>query len=197
MGPRSLDLRAVYLIVGSGIAGLRAALELAGAGEILLLTKADAAESTTGYAQGGIAAALGPDDSPEQHAADTIAAGAGLCEEAAVRVLVEEGPEYVRQLLAWGAAFDRGPDGAPALTREGGHRVRRVLHARDATGREIGRVLWARAAASAELRVVEHARAVSAIVERGRCTGVRFLDRDGRPCEARAVATLVATGGAG
>ena len=163
----------------------------------MLLTKADAAESTTGYAQGGIAAALGPDDSPERHAADTLAAGAGLCDEAAVRVLVEEGPRYVRELVAWGAAFDRDPDGTLALAREGGHSVRRVLHARDATGREIGRVLWVRAAASATLRVVEHARAVAAIVEDGRCAGVRFLDRDGRLREARARATLVATGGAG
>ena len=99
-----------------------------------ILTKADPRESNTGYAQGGIAAALGPDDSPELHARDTIAAGDGLCLPEAVDVLVREGPRYVRELIDWGAAFDRDADGAPALGREAAHSVRRVLHARDATG---------------------------------------------------------------
>src|SRR6267143_1235715 len=95
-----------------------------------------------------IAAAPGPDDSPELHARDTIAAGDGLCDPAAVGVLVHEGPKYVVELLEWGAAFDRETDGAPALGREAAHSVRRVLHASDATGREIGRLLWSRVSAN-------------------------------------------------
>src|SRR5437762_13789540 len=131
-----------FLIVGGGVAGLRAAIGLAPAGRVVVLTKAAPSESNTGYAQGGIAAAIGDDDSPALHAADTIRAGDGLCDEAAVRVLVEDGPRYVEELIAWGAEFERGPDGRPALGREAAHSVRRVLHAGDATGREIGRVLW-------------------------------------------------------
>src|SRR4029450_390753 len=96
------------VIIGGGVAGLRAAIALADAGRVLVLTKAEPAESNTGYAQGGIAAALGDDDSPELHAADTMRAGDGLCDEEAVRVLGEDGPRRVHELLAWGAAFDRG-----------------------------------------------------------------------------------------
>ena len=131
-----------FVIVGGGVAGLRAAIGLAGAGRVLVLTKAEPAESNTGYAQGGIAAAMGDDDSAALHAADTIRAGDGLCDEEAVGVCVGEGPRYVRELIEWGARFDRDPDGRPALGREAAHSVRRVLHAGDATGREIGRVLW-------------------------------------------------------
>src|SRR5438477_10877113 len=98
-----------FLIVGGGIAGLRAAVALAPAGRVAVLTKGDSNESNTGYAQGGIAAAVGDDDSPELHAADTIRAGDGLCDEQAVHVLVEEGPGFVRELLEWGARFDRDP----------------------------------------------------------------------------------------
>ena len=137
-----------FLIVGGGIAGLRAAIALAAAGRVLILTKADPTESNTGYAQGGIAAAVGDDDSPALHAADTMRAGDGLCDEAAVRVLVEEGPTVRRaSCIEWGARFDRDDDGRPALGREAAHSVRRVLHAGDATGREIGRVLWERVSA--------------------------------------------------
>ena len=107
-----------FLIIGSGIAGLRAAIGLAGRGRALILTKAEPSESNTGYAQGGIAAAVGSDDSPALHAADTIRAGDGLCDEAAVGVLVEEGVVYVRELLEWGTGFDRDADGRPALHRQ-------------------------------------------------------------------------------
>jgi L-aspartate oxidase len=207
--------RSDFLVIGSGIAALRAALELAEAGSVLVLTKADSAEGNTGYAQGGIAAAIGQDDSPDLHALDTIAAGDGLCNEAAVDVLVHGGPRDVADLMAWGARFDRGPDGQPALTREAAHSVRRVLHVRDATGREIGRVLWTRASAHSRIRVREHAHVIDLIVEGGRCVGVRFLS-DARTAagveaagglerrgvrdtvaEARAPLTLLATGGAG
>src|SRR6266850_5490810 len=143
-----------FIIVGGGVAGLRAAIGLAPAGRVLVLTKAEPAESNTGYAQGGIAAAIGDDDSPALHAADTMRAGDGLCDEAAVRVLVEEGPHYVRELIEWGTRFDRDADGRPALGREAAHSVRRVLHAGDATGREIGRTLRERVSRCASVETI-------------------------------------------
>src|SRR5437870_9061880 len=186
-----------FIIVGGGVAGLRAAIGLAPAGRVLVLTKAEPAESNTGYAQGGIAAAIGDDDSPALHAADTIRAGDGLCDEAAVRVLVEGGPRYVEELIAWGAEFDRAPDGRPALGREAAHSVRRVLHAGDATGREIGRVLWARVAGRSSVETIKDALVTELIVEDGAVGGVRFFDGAGAQHEVRACATLLATGGAG
>src|SRR5450759_149651 len=145
-----------FLLGGGGIAGLRAAIGLAPAGRVLILTKAEPAESNTGYAQGGIAAAMGDDDRPSLHAADTIRAGDGLCDEAAVAVLVEHGPRYVRELMDWGTRFDREPDGRPALGREAAHSVRRVLYAGDATGREISRVLWERVRALTSVGTIDH-----------------------------------------
>jgi len=186
-----------FVIVGGGVAGLRAAIGLAGAGRVLVLTKAEPAESNTGYAQGGIAAAVGDDDSPALHAADTMRAGDGLCDEEAVRVCVSEGPRYVRELIGWGARFDRDPDGRPALGREAAHSLRRVLHAGDATGREIGRVLWERVRTLASVQTIEHALVTDVIVDDGRACGVRYFDHAGEVQEVRAGATLLATGGAG
>ena len=186
-----------FLVVGGGVAGLRAAIGLAAAGRVLVLTKAEPAESNTGYAQGGIAAAVGDDDTPALHAADTVRAGDGLCDEAAVAVLVQEGPAYVRELLAWGARFDLEPDGRPALGREAAHSVRRVLHAGDATGREIGRVLWERVRALPPIETIDHALVTEVIVEGGRARGLRYFEAGGASREVRAGATLLATGGAG
>jgi L-aspartate oxidase len=186
-----------FLIVGSGVAGLRAAIGLAGAGRVLVLTKAAPSESNTGYAQGGIAAAIGDDDTPALHAADTIRAGDGLCDEAAVRVLVDNGPRYVAELIAWGAQFDRAPNGRPALGREAAHSVRRVLHAGDATGREIGRVLWTRVGSLPAVTIVDHAFVIDLDVDDGRVRGAAYLDRSGVRRDVRAEATLLATGGAG
>jgi L-aspartate oxidase len=188
--------RTDFLIIGSGIAGLRAAADLALAGNVLILTKADPGESNTGYAQGGIAAAVAPDDSPRLHALDTTNAGDGLCVDAAVDVLVEDGVRYVRELIAWGARFDREPNGALSLGREGAHGLRRVLHAADATGREIGRTLWSRVAELAQVRVERNARVHELIVEHGRCVGSRYANASGIH-EVRAAAVLLATGGAG
>ena len=186
-----------FLIVGGGVAGLRAAIGLAPVGRVLVLTKAEPAESNTGYAQGGIAAAVSDDDTPALHAADTMRAGDGLCDEAAVACLVQEGPVYVRELLEWGARFDRGADGRPALGREAAHSVRRVLHAGDATGREIGRVLWERVRALPSVETIDHALVTEVVVEDGRARGLRYFDADGASREVHAGATLLATGGAG
>jgi L-aspartate oxidase len=192
-----VDVRGDFIVVGSGIAGLRAAVALAGARDIIIITKGVPTESNTEYAQGGIAAAIGPGDSPELHARDTMSAGDGLCDERAVRVLCEEGPRYTRELIDWGARFDCDTKGDPALASEGAHSVRRVLHATDATGREIGRVLWERASTTARVRVIKNTLAVSAIIEEGRCLGVRFINEKGEPGRAFGHATLLATGGAG
>jgi L-aspartate oxidase len=190
--PRRTD----FLIIGSGIAGLRAAADLALAGDVLVLTKADPTESNTGYAQGGIAAAVDPADSPREHAIDTIKAGDGLCVDAAVDVLVGAGVRYVNELLEWGARFDRDSAGGLSLGREGAHGRRRVLHAADATGREIGRALWERVAEQARVRVERNARVHELIVKSDRCIGARF-GSDGGLQEVHAGAVLIATGGAG
>src|SRR5947207_3715012 len=124
-------------------------------------------------------------------------AGDGLCDEAAVRVLVQEGPRYVRELIEWGTRFDRDRDGRPALGREAAHSVRRVLHAGDATGREIGRVLWERVRALPSVETIDHALVTEIVVEGGRARGLRYFEPDGASREVRAAATLLATGGAG
>ena len=188
--------RTDFLIIGSGIAGLRAAADLALAGDVLVLTKADPTESNTGYAQGGIAAAVGPGDSPALHAEDTSKAGDGLCVDEAVDVLVTDGVRYVHELIEWGARFDRDRTGELALGREGAHGLRRVLHAKDATGREIGRCLWERVADQARVRVERNARAHELIVRGDRCIGAKFTNESGTQ-EVHASAVLLATGGAG
>jgi L-aspartate oxidase len=192
-----VDLHGDFLVIGSGIAGLRAAISLAAEGEVVILTKADPRESNTGYAQGGIAAAIGPDDSPALHAKDTTAAGDGICIPEAVEVLVREGPNYVHELIDWGAEFDRDSRGQPALTREGAHSVRRVLHARDATGREIGRVLWSRVSTHPNIRILADALAIELVVQGLQCVGARYITSARRRGTAYATHTLLATGGAG
>ena len=190
-----------FVVVGGGIAGLRAAIELAPHGRVQILTKAEPTESNTGYAQGGIAAAVGEDDGPALHGDDTIRAGDGLCDEEAVRVLVENGPAGVRELMDWGAAFERDADGRLVLGREAAHSVRRVLHAGDATGREIGRVLWKRVSAEPSVQTIDHALVTEILIENGGhrrlATGVVGYDARGNRHEYRARATLLATGGAG
>jgi L-aspartate oxidase len=191
------DLSTDFLVIGGGIAGLRAAIALATAGRVLVITKAEATESNTGYAQGGIAVALGDDDSPELHGEDTMRAGAGLCDEAAVRVLVEEGPVYVRELVDWGVQFERDDSGRLAFGREAAHSVRRVLHAGDATGREIGRVLWEQVMRQPNVTVVNYGVVTELAVEHGTAAGAWYFDRDGVKRRIGAHATLLATGGAG
>lgn len=185
-----------FLVIGSGIAGLRAAIELASAGRVIVLSKAELTESATQYAQGGIAAALSDEDQIFLHYQDTLKAGAGLCDPAAVQILVEEGPPCIQQLIEWGTAFDR--EGTRlAFTREGAHSRSRVLHAQgDSTGREILRVLLARAHGKIEL--VPFLFTTDLILQDGRVVGVRCLDeRTGAEKEIRSRVVLLATGGLG
>src|SRR5260370_25827645 len=131
-----------FLVIGAGVAGLRLAIELAGAGRVLVVAKDSLRESSSEYAQGGIAVALSDDDEVELHEHDTIAAGDGLCDPAAVHTLVEEGPAAIQQLIDWGAEFDRVA-GELAFTREGAHSPNRILHAHgDSTGKELARTLY-------------------------------------------------------
>ncbi len=187
-----------YIVLGSGVAGLRAAIELARHGRVAVLTKDRLDESNTEYAQGGVAVALSDDDEISLHVEDTLKAGAGLCDEKAVRVLVEEGPRYITELIEWGAQFDR-EGGALAFTQEAAHSRRRILHARgDSTGREIVRALIAHAKKNPNIQLIAHAATIGLIVEEDRCIGVRFIDPDEslrREMYGRAV--VLATGGAG
>jgi L-aspartate oxidase len=155
------------VIIGSGIAGLTAALRLRGrVGKILVVTKDVLAAGSTQWAQGGIAAALGPEDTPDQHEHDTLVAGAGGCDLDAVRALVNEGPEAVHELIALGTVFDHSADGELSLTREGGHRRDRIAHAGgDATGAEIQRALIAAVERAPEIEVVQHALAVDLLLD--------------------------------
>ncbi|WP_433176934.1 L-aspartate oxidase [Actinoallomurus sp. CA-150999] len=189
------------VVIGSGIAGLVTALRARTAGRVLLVTKALLDDGSTRWAQGGIAAALHPDDSPEEHLQDTLTAGVGLCDPEAVRVLVTEGPDAVRRLMELGAEFDRNDDGGIALAREGGHLKRRIAHAGgDATGAEISRALLA-AAKDQGIEVIEHALVLDLLMEGGRAAGVTLhVMGEGRRDGVGAVharAVILATGGLG
>jgi L-aspartate oxidase len=199
-------IRTRVLVIGSGVAGLHTAWrasEGAGTGrataarDVLVLTKRSLFDSATAYAQGGIAAALGAGDSPALHRKDTLAAGAALCDAAAVEVLVKEGPARVRELQTAGARFDLEPSGRFKLGREAAHSRRRIVHAHgDQTGAEVARTLIARVRDSERIRVLETARVLDLIVSRGECGGVRASVR-GRATEILADVTVFATGGCG
>jgi L-aspartate oxidase len=191
------------LVLGSGVAGLSAAVRAASLERgmrVGVLTKGALIDSATRWAQGGVAAVLGSEgeeDTTDLHFADTLAAGAGLCDVDAVRVLVDEGPQRVRELIALGAVFDTDHDGRLLLAREGGHSLPRIVHAGGAaTGAEIERALIEAVRATAAA-VMEHWFALDLVVEGGRCRGVVALDASGGRREVRATHTMVATGGAG
>jgi L-aspartate oxidase len=186
-----------FIVVGAGIAGLRASVDLAAAGRVLCLAKREVTESNTQYAQGGIAAALSDDDEVRLHLDDTLKAGDGLCNEEAARVLVEEGPARIEELIEWGTQFDRAGSKI-AFTREGAHSRSRVLHAHgDSTGREIGRALYLKAKAVEQIVFREFEFTTELVVQDGRVVGVRVLDNEGRLHEVHASSVLLATGGLG
>lgn len=186
-----------FIVVGAGIAGLRASVELAAAGRVLCLAKRQVTESNTQYAQGGIAAALSDDDEVRLHLEDTLKAGDGLCNEEAARVLVEEGPPRIEELIEWGTEFDRAGTKI-AFTREGAHSRSRVLHAHgDSTGREISRSLYLKAAAINSITFREFEFTTELLVRDGEVVGIRALDQSGQLSEIHARAVLLATGGLG
>ncbi|GAB2820275.1 L-aspartate oxidase [Actinocorallia aurea] len=190
------------VVIGSGIAGLVAAMRASEHGRVLLVTKALLDAGSTRWAQGGIAAALAPEDSPEDHLADTLTAGVGLCDTEAVRTLVTEGPGAVRRLIDVGAHFDLAPDGTVSLTREGGHHRRRIAHAGgDATGAEISRALLAALKQADGVEVIENALVLDLLTSGGRAAGVTLhVMGEGSPGgvgAVRARAVVLATGGLG
>jgi L-aspartate oxidase len=195
---RKRELQVDFLVLGGGIAGTRAAIGLARAGNVLVLTKDELYESSTEYAQGGIAAALSEDDEVALHLLDTLRAGDGLCREEAVQILVSEGPQQIKQLIGWGMHFDRNGNKL-AFTREGAHSRSRVLHAHgDSTGSEILRILMAKAKSYRTIQFLPRAFAVDLLLDANRVCGVTFLDEKTSSLKTlHAKAVLLATGGLG
>ena len=194
-----MPLETDFIVIGSGVAGLRAAIEIASSGaRVTVLTKDKASESNTEYAQGGVAVVLADDDEAVLHEDDTLVAGAGLCDEEAVETLVTEGTTYIKQLIDWGTEFDR-EGGKLVFTQEAAHSRRRIIHAHgDSTGKEIVRALIERARREKTINLLPFANTESLIVAGGRCVGVRFLDPILRaPREITAKAVIMCTGGAG
>ena len=200
--------RVDFLVIGAGIAGLSAAIRLAEAGTVLVVTKEELAESNTAYAQGGIAVAMGGDEDVALHLEDTVAAGDGLVNREAAAVLVEQGPRRVEELLEWGTAFDRetngrnGEAGELLRTREGAHSLSRILHANgDATGREIAvsllRHVQEMISAGGRIELMEWTTSVDLIVHGDRVAGATLLDGEGGLRVVYARAVLLASGGAG
>ena len=200
--------RVDFLVIGSGVAGLSFALRAAEAGTVCVVTKKESAESNTNYAQGGIAAVMDPEDDVEDHVQDTLIAGAGLCHEDVVRMVVTEGPERIRDLIDLGAQFDRDPDGDLHLGREGGHSAYRIVHAEDMTGREVERALLTAVRRHPNIEILEYHYAVNLLTEHQlgteagpdglHCFGAYVLDsQTGTVKTVLAKATLLAAGGAG
>ena len=195
-----------FVVIGSGIAGLSFALKAARTGTVAIITKKAKAESNTAWAQGGIACVTDESDSFESHVQDTLIAGAGLCDEAVVRGIVREGPARIAELIETGVHFDQQADGRPDLTREAGHGARRILHARDATGREIERAYLEAVAREPRVTLLENHMAVDLITLRklglsavpDRCVGAYVLEEvSGRVLTVRTDRLVLATGGCG
>jgi L-aspartate oxidase len=202
-----LKITSDFLVIGTGIAGLSYALKVAERGTVALITKRDMSETATNLAQGGIASVISTEDSFASHFKDTMVAGANLCCEDVVQLVVESGPKAIHDLISWGVKFTKKDDDTYDLTREGGHSKRRILHAKDITGREIERALVTAASCHPNITIYEHHIAVDLITDTktsGRkecpshCLGAYVLDIEGReviPFGARV--TVLATGGAG
>ena len=188
-----------FVVIGSGIAGLRASIALAESGaRVTVLTKDKTSESNTEYAQGGVAVVLSDDDNAELHEEDTLIAGAGLCDAESVEILVTEGTKYIQELIDWGTEFDREGERL-VFTQEAAHSRRRILHAHgDSTGKEIVRALIARARQEKSIVLMPFANTESLIIQDERCVGVRFLDPILKaPREIFARGVILCTGGAG
>ncbi|GFO63598.1 L-aspartate oxidase [Geomonas paludis] len=195
-----------FLVIGSGIAGLSFALQAAAHGKVAVVTKRDISESATNYAQGGIATVSSEEDTFDAHVQDTLVAGAGICHEDVVRMVVEEGPQVIRNLIDWGVQFTKSGD-AYDLTREGGHSARRILHAEDITGREIERALVEAAKKHDNITIYENHIAIDLVteskvlkqkLEHNRCLGAHVLDKESGEVKTFAARiTLLASGGAG
>jgi L-aspartate oxidase len=196
--PRSTLPQADFLVIGSGVAGLRAALELSCEGRVIMLTKGHPLQSNSIFAQGGVAVALSEEDDVAIHLTDTVKAGHGLCRREAVRVLVEEGPDRIQELIRWGAKFDK-TGGKFAFAREAAHSRSRILRARgDATGNEMVRVLMAQAGRQKRIHRLDYHFTVDLVVEDGRCCGAVVLDENsGEQFILPAKAVVLSTGGAG
>lgn len=194
---KGLSKETDFIVIGAGVAGLRAAIELAEAGNVLVLAKREVTESNTQYAQGGIAAALSDEDEIGLHLQDTLVAGDGLCDVNAARVLVEEGPVRIEELIAWGTEFDRNGTKL-SFTREGAHSRNRILHAHgDSTGREIGRALWEKARTLKQVTICEFEFTTDLLVQDGHVVGVSLINDNGATHNVYAGAVLLATGGLG
>jgi len=197
-----------FLVIGSGLAGLAFALEASSMGKVTIITKDKAPSANTSWAQGGIAAVMSSEDNFESHIADTLHAGAGLCNKSVVRNFVEQGPERIQDLMNWGVQFDFTKDGNKIdLTREGAHSFRRVVHFEDHTGKEIHRALLAKCQSNPNIEIIEDHFAIDLIVNKQvdpadmsptRCVGVYVLDRSsGEVKTYLAKSTILSTGGAG
>ncbi|KAJ7524219.1 hypothetical protein O6H91_18G083100 [Diphasiastrum complanatum] len=191
-----------FIVIGSGVAGLRYALEVAKVGSVAIVTKSEPHESNTNYAQGGVSAVLDPSDSVESHIRDTIVAGAFLCDEETVEVVCREGPERVKELMAMGASFDHSEDGQLHLTKEGGHSHHRIVHAADVTGREIERALLTAVQNNPNISFFEHHFAIDFLTKQEgssvRCYGVDTLNiKSKEVLRFIGGVTMLAAGGAG
>ncbi|GAB4319101.1 MAG: L-aspartate oxidase [Promethearchaeota archaeon] len=197
--PIGLDFPSDFLVIGSGVAGLSVAYKIAPHGTVNVVTKREASESNSTYAQGGIAAVLSKVDSFEAHVADTLSCGDGACDPAVVKAIVRQGPERIRELVDLGVHFTTRGDGNELdLGKEGGHSKRRVAHAEDLTGREVQRVLLDTVKHTDGVTVFEDHLAINLVVRDGRCIGAHVYDKKGKEVHSfPAKVTILATGGAG
>ncbi|MFC1478950.1 L-aspartate oxidase, partial [Candidatus Margulisiibacteriota bacterium] len=182
-----------FLIIGSGIAGLTAAIKLSEYGKVTVLTKAAIADGSTSLAQGGIASAISPGDNPQSHLQDTLIAGAGICDQAAVEVLVNEGILRVKELMEWGVMFDREPSGELALGREGAHSCNRIVHAGDATGQAVEDTLIKKISKKKSVTICSQTAVVSLISDSDTCYGA--ITANGTAYFSSSI--IIATGGIG
>ncbi len=202
-------MKSEFLVVGSGIAGLSFALKAASLGRVNIVTKKKQVDSATNLAQGGVAAVLGSSDRFDDHVADTLSSGAGLCDEDVVRMVVQNGPDRISELVQIGVDFVKNKDGSLSLGKEGGHSRRRVAHAYDLTGREIERALIAKVQENKNIKVYEDHTCVELITDFGKedgqegkiwekeCKGAFVLDQSGKVHCFSAAVTVLCTGGAG